>query len=184
MKVILLDKYWKEKKFVKCDIWRLLCEADTEFYPPLSVRDAENVIFDDKNQINPTGKPYVFYHEVMNQVIFVAVDKNHIRGFLAFEVDYLNEDIKTYRNMSTWYVNALVVDNEYRRKGIASRLYEALEEYANGRTNDIYTRTWSKNISHIDLVKKRGYELVIRLVDHRGSGIDTVYFRKIINRQS
>jgi len=42
----------------------------------------------------------------------------------------------------------------------------------------IATRTWSLNSAHIHILEKLGFALVKRLVDHRGPGIDTVYYGK------
>jgi len=178
MKIKLLQKSDKKDKNIKDKIWKLLCLADEEFYPPLSVRDSENVVFEDKQSFKPTGKPLIFYQEVMNQHIFAAIEEDELVGFLSYESDYINEDLKANNFGKTWYVNALIVDENHRRKGIANKLYDALENYAINKTDDIFTRTWSFNDSHINLVKRRGYDLVIQLDHHRGTGIHTVYYRK------
>ena len=182
MKIKFLHTSDKKIKHIKEKIWQLICLADEEFYPPLSVRDSENVVFEDKQTFKPTGKPYIFFNEVMNQHIFAAFEKEVLVGFLSYESDYTNEDLEAYGYDETWYVNALIVDDNHRRKGIANKLYDALEQYAVSRTDDIFTRTWSFNHSHIKLVKNRGYELVIQLDHHRGKDVHTVYYRKKIEQ--
>ncbi len=183
MKVYLLNEQQKTIKSIQNEIWKLLCDADEEFYPPLSVRDAENVVFDDKERLKPTGKPTTFFQEVMNQYIIVAVNDNIVVGFLSFEKDYINNDLISNKFQATWYVNALVVNPKYRRRGIATYLYDEIERLAINQTKDIFTRTWNANHSHIKLVLNRGYKLVLKLLDHRGKGKHTVYYQKIIPPQ-
>ena len=137
-------------------------------------------MFNNKLELTPTGKPYVFYNEVLNENIIGAFYKDELVGFLAYETDYMNDDLKKFNFPECWYVNALIVKQDYRRKGIAIELYDALENHAKGKTDSITTRTWSSNYSHINLIKVRDYNLIITLKDHRGEGIDTVYFRKTI----
>jgi hypothetical protein len=38
------------------------------------------------------------------------------------------------------------------------------------------TRTWSTNASHLDLLDELGFDLIKRVEDDRGDGIDTVYY--------
>ena len=183
MDILLLSDVLKENKKIRNRIWEMLCEADEEFYPPLSVRDSDNVIFLDKQELVPNGKPYVFFEEVMNQFIIVAIEEDNVIGFLSFEKNYINEDLLNNDFKATWYVNALIVDPKHRRKGIANKLYGFLEKIAVGNTPDIFTRTWISNNSHIELVLQRGYQLVITLLNHRGKDKHTVYYRMLIEDQ-
>jgi ribosomal protein S18 acetylase RimI-like enzyme len=169
-----------EYRSVAGQIWDILCEADEEFVPPLSVRDAENVVFEGRTELKPTGKPYAFYGEVLRENIIAAFDGDKLAGFLSYETDYSNDDLKERRYEKCWYVNALIVKKEYRGNGIATKLYESLEVHAIGKADSIITRTWSLNHSHISLVRARGYRLIIRLEDHRAKGVDTVYYRREI----
>lgn len=43
---------------------------------------------------------------------------------------------------------------------------------------NIFTRTWSTNFAHIKILQAFGFETVKVLKNDRGSGIDTVYFKK------
>ena len=42
----------------------------------------------------------------------------------------------------------------------------------------IYTRTWSTNMAHIKILQGFGFEELKRIPNHRGQGIDTVYYCK------
>jgi len=55
-------------------------------------------------------------------------------------------------------------------------MYKILfKEYENA---NIFTRTWSTNIAHIKILSKFNFETLCVLKNHRGVGIDTVYFVK------
>ena len=43
---------------------------------------------------------------------------------------------------------------------------------------NIFTRTWSTNAVHIRILSKFEFETLHVLKDHRGAGIDTIYFVK------
>ena len=40
----------------------------------------------------------------------------------------------------------------------------------------VTTRTWDSNDRHLDLLSDLGFELLTRIEDDRGEGIDTVYY--------
>ena len=69
---------------------------------------------------------------------------------------------------------------EYRGKGIVNRLYEMTESGLpeQVRTPYVTTRTWSTHGLQLHAFEKRGYTIAALLKDHRGPGIDTVYFVK------
>lgn len=55
------------------------------------------------------------------------------------------------------------------------QLFARLEE-----NDTVTTRTWSTNHSHIHVLMKLGFELVKKIDNSRGEGVDTVYYRKIV----
>lgn len=40
----------------------------------------------------------------------------------------------------------------------------------------LYTRTWHTNYAHLKVLDKLGFSEIARLPNHRGPGMDTVYF--------
>jgi len=43
--------------------------------------------------------------------------------------------------------------------------------------SNIVTRTWSTNISHSNLLHKLSFKEIKHIINHRGNGINTVYYR-------
>ena len=76
------------------------------------------------------------------------------------------------------YASTCVVHPDYRGQGLMGRFYEAMID--SFPHCGIYTRTWAGNASHLRTLDKLGFRLICLLKDHRGPGIDTVYYgRKI-----
>jgi hypothetical protein len=70
-----------------------------------------------------------------------------------------------------------VADCGYARgKGLMKGFYQVMIDLFPNCS--IYTRTWHTNISHLKVLDKLGFSLLIRLPDHRGPGMDTVYYCK------
>ena len=95
-------------------------------------------------------------------------------GFVSFRENYVSEPIKKLPNI---YISTLLVHPTGRGKGLTKRMYEVLfQAYAHAH---IFTRTWSTNEAHIRILADFGFEAFHVLKNHRGDGIDTVYFKKL-----
>ena len=86
------------------------------------------------------------------------------------------------------YISTICVRKEFRRKGITEQMYWYIENSLPKDMSSQYvsTRTWSTNISHINLLKKRNYEITHTIRNDRilkdGTKVDTVYFGKNLRR--
>ena len=96
----------------------------------------------------------------------------HVQGFLS----YIPGFVLDFLPGQSYYVSTICVNRAHRRRGIASLLYDRVEQIA--RPGIVSLRTWSTNAAQIGALGRRGYVCVKRIVDDRGKGIDTVYFAK------
>ena len=55
-------------------------------------------------------------------------------------------------------------------RGFYEKIMEVFPDHS------VYTRTWHTNISHLKVLDKLGFSLLVQLPDHRGPGMDTVYY--------
>lgn len=171
MKIYFLqDK--TDKLFV--DIYSLLEEGDREFFPPLSCRSSTT-------QKNLTGihksvngiKNY--FEEMKRQNILVAVEDEKVLGFVSFRENHIT-DVITDKELPNIYISTLIVSPNARGRGLTRQMYEFLFDAY--KTHNVFTRTWSTNTAHINILSKFGFETFKTIVDDRGKGIDTVYFKK------
>ncbi len=156
------------------EIRRLLEVANKEFVPPLSGREGttqESGL--DETQNNALDE---YYDQCINQTFILTRTGNEVHGFLSFRQGYRTDAIGTYEPSN--YASTLIVDPDHRRQGYARKMYQTL---LGDLPSDLYepyvtTRTWSTNDSHITLLDELGFELITRIEDDRGAGIDTVYY--------
>ena len=152
------------------DIHRLLVLADKEFIPPLSARGSST-------QQNLTGTEAVsegakaYYAAMSTQPVVVAVENDRCYGFMAFKKDYTCE---YYEKLPNLYASTCVVHPDTRGQGLMGRFYQKMIDLF--PECSVYTRTWHTNISHLKVLDKLGFTLLTRLPDHRGPGMDTVYY--------
>jgi L-amino acid N-acyltransferase YncA len=156
------------------DIQALLEMADQEFIPPLSARGSST-------QQNLTSAAAVSegakaYFEAMSaQPVVVAVENGRCCGFMAFKKDYVCE---YYNKTPNLYASTCVVHPVARGKGLMRGFYQTMIDLFPNCS--IYTRTWHTNIAHLKVLEKLGFSLLVQLPDHRGPGMDTVYYCKEI----
>jgi ribosomal protein S18 acetylase RimI-like enzyme len=154
------------------DIWQMLTTVDKEFVPPLSSRTEDALKMD--TQSSMWGGPIAFFDMVMREHVFFATVDDRPAGFLSFRVKHSNPALPEYSPCT--YVSATVVLLRFRRMGVASMLNDALENLPESMSSPwIARRTWSTNESNLTLLAGRGFGEVVRLPNHRGAGIDTVY---------
>lgn len=148
----------------------LLTLADKEFIPPLSSRGSTT-------QSDLSGSAAVsdgvtaYYQEMAQQPAVLALEDGKCYGFMAFKENYTCPQITVLPNL---YASTCVVHPDARGQGLMRRFYEAM--IALHPTHSICTRTWHTNLSHLRVLERLGFSEIARLKDHRGPGLDTVYF--------
>ena len=163
----------QEQAAIYAEAYKLLAAADEEFVPPLSARNSTT-----QQNLTETvkGDSIAQYFDQLKQQRFAAVfDEGQLIGFVSYRENYTCPEISP-ETLPNIYLSTLVVSPRARGKGVTTALYGKLfSEYE--RVN-IFTRTWSTNFAHIKILEKYGFVLICTLKNHRGPGIDTVYFQK------
>lgn len=157
------------------EVWQILCECDKEFFPALSSRE-------NSRQMNLTGLttetiyPKSYYDRMVKQNFILAFDEGKVVGFMTFINGYESEELKTIGPSN--YITTICVTNDYRGRGIMGDLYHFMKYDVPEAYQQPYisTRTWSGNDNHLKGLKHQGFDTILRMKDHRGPGIDTVYF--------
>jgi ribosomal protein S18 acetylase RimI-like enzyme len=156
-------------------IWDLLCEYDNDFVPPLSSRN--NSHQSDLEGTDSNTLPHAYFKELHFILVF---EHYKIIGFTSFRNGYACNELLAVGPSN--YATTTCISKSHRNRGIAQKLYRYLEESIplNLKLPYVTRRTWSTNTNQIYLFEKLGYELLVKLDNHRGSGIDTVYYGKRI----
>lgn len=158
-------------------IWELLVEVDQEFVPALSSRDSPiDVDLSHASSVNSRAQPHRYFNELLTQRSLVVEHAGDVVGFLSFREDYLVPEIGEHCSA---YVSTVAVDKAFRRGGLARNLYIALHRRIGNPDRWRYhttIRTWSTNFGHNQLVQSLGYEIVGRVENGRGPGIDTLIY--------
>lgn len=174
MQFILLNE--REKEQYKNDIIEMMKESDQDFVPPLSSRNSTTQKCLKGGESTIEG--LLSYYAQMNaQSILGAVLDGELLGFVSFKENY-SSDVISEENFPNIYLSTLIVKKAARGQRLTVRLYEYLFNELFPDKN-IFTRTWSTNAAHINILGKFGFSLIKTLKDDRGQGIDTVYFAKI-----
>lgn len=144
-------------------VYRLLAACDKEFVPPLSNRTTTM-----QHGFTDTGDGSLqnYFDSMAKQAFLVAVDDGEVVSFLSYQP---HDD-------GSCYVTAVCTGHSHRNQGIASSLYDYLEN----RFRIVTIRTWSTNDAQMSLLSGRGYHITRVLFDDRGPEIDTVYLAKNI----
>ena len=154
------------------DIQALLVLADKEFIPPLSARDSSTQSdLTSSTAVSDGARDY--YNAMAGQPVAVAVENGRCYGFMAFKRDYV---CQYYQKTPNLYASTCVVHPDARGKGLMQGFYQTVIDLF--PQCNLYTRTWHTNISHLKVLDRLGFSLLVRLPDHRGPGTDTVYFSK------
>ena len=150
----------------------LLTLADREFIPPLSSRGSTTQGNLGSTQTNPDGVR-AYFETMKTQPMVLALDGERLAGFMAFRYDHTCDQIgpETLPNM---YASTSVVHPDYRGQKLMQRFYETM--IAAHPQRGVYTRTWVGNLSHLRVLDKLSFRQLCCLKDHRGPGVDTVYY--------
>lgn len=160
-----------EKQKYRDGIRNLLVICDREFVPPISSRTSTT-------QSNLSGKEAgdgisAYLDALMEQEIVCALDDDSLLGFVSYRKDYTCPEIDKSLTPNV-YLSTLIVSPDARGRGITRQIYSYLFEKYSDRP--IFTRTWSTNLAHIKILEKFGFSEHLRIKNHRGENIDTVYF--------
>lgn len=150
------------------EIEDILRRNEGEFVPPLSQRSQAGGQIGEVKRDKVSG-----IEEYLNSLrggrILVAINKDGERvGFLAYRKQMLH-----FTPFPVAYITTIIVDKPYRRLGVGTALYQEVLR----REKEVYTRTWSTNKEHLELLKKLNFRQVYIIKDDRGKGIDSIYFK-------
>ncbi|WP_078553109.1 hypothetical protein [Bacillus alkalicellulosilyticus] len=161
-------------------VWDILCEVDKEFVPSLSARESS---FQSELQVEveEDKKPHSYFEEVCKQHFILAISEGteELLGFMTFKSGYTCEELTAFS--PSLYITTVCVRKKERNRGITRTFYDFIqsEQVKEAfRMPYVSTRTWSANHSHIHVLETIEFEVSERLPDHRGKGIDTIYFAK------
>lgn len=161
-----------EKSGKADQIRSLMTLADREFIPPLSARSSPTQADLASADRSPEGIAG-YYATMASEPVVLALEGDRILGFMAFKTDYTCEQIAELPNL---YASTCVVHPDARGRGLMKTFYGEMARLFPGRP--IFTRTWGANAPHFRVLEKLGFAELTRLKDHRGPGMDTVYFRR------
>ncbi len=174
----------------------LLAKYDNAFIPPLSQRSSSTqAALGPNSGTRSEGTVDAYLDSIKGQGFILAIDSDsdveRVAGFLAFKQDYECAALGGRRH-PCHYVTTVLIDEDYRGLRLTYDLYNELFAFVvdeGGILNPIATRTWDSETSehangaHIHILEQLGFELVKRIKDDRGDGIDTVYYRKEFSEQ-
>jgi ribosomal protein S18 acetylase RimI-like enzyme len=163
---------------ISAEIWNLLVTLDDEFVPPLSARNSTVAMIlngSEHHHVDPAG-PKAYYQEVLNQVVLLARIDGACIGLMAFRHCCIIKPIAEFGPCN--YITTVGVMPEVRSIGVARLMYNYLlfDLPGHWKCQRWATRTWSTNDDHILLLKSLDFRCVKILKNHRGPGVDTMYF--------
>lgn len=152
-------------------IQALLTMADKEFIPPLSHRGSST-------QSNLSGGEnhagiLDYYDSMKLQPVILAIEDGKCLGFMAFKENYTCDHIPQ-ETLPNLYASTCVVDPCTRGRGLMKNFYKEMIRLWPERS--VYTRTWHTNYAHLHILDTLGFRETARLKEHRGPGLDTVYY--------
>ncbi len=157
------------------DVWHVLQTTDNEFVPPLSARSGTTTKVLSEESI--WGGPITYYENVMDQWGVLATKNDQHIGLLSF-IPRHSEELLADWSPST-YISTIAVLPRFRKQGIGTLMVQRALDLPDQLQSPFTTlRTWSTNRSSLGLWANFGFEEVVRLPDHRGPGVDTIYFAR------
>ena len=165
----------EQKTAYRDKIIGMIAACDHEFVPPLSSRHGPTQT-DFSGALQTEDNLPAYFEDMRKNEILAAVEGDELLGFIAFKRDMTNRFL-TEETLPNLYVAVLLVKPDARGGGLTAKMYQYLFNELHPNTN-LYTRTWSTNAAHAAILRKFGLEIVIRIENDRGEGIDTVYFGK------
>jgi ribosomal protein S18 acetylase RimI-like enzyme len=154
-------------------VLRFIELVDGDFYPPLSKRGDGGISERVRTSLATSNANYVVAQ------ITEPEPSDDLHGFVSM-VGFT----RMWQQEDDAYINFLATHPSYRKRGIAHLLYSRLEEilFEKG-VNRIYLCTWSDNLEAIRLYEKLGYMAYSIVLNDRGNGINTLNYRKGLDRE-
>ena len=148
----------------------ILYEVSDEFVPPLSERSSAY-----GDPVSADGSVEAYLASIEHLTFVYAVQGDAIIGLAAYDGSRCDmEDVGECA-----YIAVSAVRRPYRGHGVAKALYaHAIASAYEAGADQVLVRTWSTNRSNLAALAKSGFIACKRIVDERGSGIDTVYMVK------
>ena len=165
-----------QKDALATEIIGMIAACDHEFVPPLSQRHGPTQT-DFSGALQTADNLPAYYADMRKNEILAAIEGEELLGFVAFKRDMTNQFL-TAETLPNLYVAVLLVKPSARGQHLTAKMYQYLFNELHPNTN-LYTRTWSTNAAHAAILRKFGLDVVIRIENDRGEGIDTVYFGKV-----
>lgn len=170
-------------------IYEMLTSCDKEFIPPLSTRNATTQTDFNSCSIVSDLPLYQYWIDILKQQNILAFVDGYLAGFMSFKYNYKIGNwfsVEIRENDVNNYISTVCIHKNYRRLGIARKMYDYIEknlpdEY---KSNYISTRTWSTNINHIKLLHQCNFLLIHTISNDREYNnlkFDTLYFGKKID---
>jgi len=159
-------------------IWDILCECNWDFVPPLSSRKGtHDVEFDSSNSAQ---EPTAYFEVMKEQPLLIAREAGVICAFLSYRHSETYEFIKDWCPCN--FVTTICVKHDYTGRGNGAALYDwILNDLPDDqKCSSVVARTWSTNRKKERLLRRAGFEEIGVSKNHRGAGIDTIYFAKRI----
>ncbi|WP_292466515.1 GNAT family N-acetyltransferase [Methanolobus sp.] len=154
--------YLQVKRFIEL--------VDNDFHPPLSER--EGGISERIDVGLDTSKANFFVARLKERD-----SSDHIDGIVGMVGYTMN-----WKSGDTAYINFLATNPLYRNYGISRNLCLRLEDKLKKQDfKTIYLCTWSSNPAAIYFYEKLGYYAYSVVLDDRGRGINTIYYKKNIS---
>lgn len=165
----LIDPLYKQK------LLSLLLACDDDFFPTISAKRNPH---DGKKE---TGLR-IYMDEKKDYHYLLVWDEGRLIAFSNFVLDFTIPCFPDYPK--SLHIDTVCVERAYRNQGIGKRIYQYYEEMLPDAFRATYytLETSSINKPQIKLMEKFQYEIICRITDDRGKGIDTIYFGKKITR--
>ena len=172
MEIRILGK--EEQHLIYTDAYTMLEAADNEFLPPLSSRRSSTQQELSGGEKNSDGIRQ-YFEQLKGQRFAAAFEDGALIAFVSYKENYTCPEIPQ-EELPNIYISTLVASPKARGKGVTKALYSRL--FSEYESSNVFTRTWSTNFAHIKILQGFDFETVTVLKDHRGEGIDTVYFKR------
>ncbi|WP_196214086.1 GNAT family N-acetyltransferase [Methanolobus vulcani] len=156
-------------KVDKLQVTNFIELVDKEFYPPLSKREGgipERVdkCLDTDNANFLVAEPDSSYENSLHETFI---------GMIGCT--------KNWKGNDSAYINFLATHPNCRNSGISRALCLQLEkELSKSGVNRIYLCTWSGNPAAIRFYESLGYYRYAVVLNDRGNGVNTIYYKKIL----
>lgn len=157
-------------------IRRLLEAVGEEFVPPLT--DSARSELSRAGQTGGRTDIDRYVERCLDRPMVGVTKDGTLKGLLSFEPLSDSDALGEYT--PTNHVERFAVDPDFRGRGIGTEMYRVFinDLPADYQQPFASTETWETNDAHIAILEDFGFELVHRVPDDRGPGLDTVYYAR------